>query len=101
MILGLLHLRGGRAAQDRHGVGIPLGPGGGAAGPEDGSIDAPQAAPELAMSLQVIQQVADQAGPGAILTPAAEAVVGRLPGAIALGQIPPGGAGVANPKEGV
>src|SRR4029079_13653934 len=79
MIRRLLPLRWGRAAQDRHGVGVLFGPGGGTAGPYDGSIDAPQTTPELTMSLQVIQQVGDQTGPGAILTPAAEAVVGRVP----------------------
>lgn len=75
--------------------------GGRPAGPDDRAVDAPQVGVDPAVVVQFIQQRGDDAGPGAVAAPAVEAVVGRLPGAVALGEIAPGGAGMEDPEDAV
>src|SRR5438552_2092288 len=99
MIRWLLHLRCGTSAQHRHDFGILGRPSSSTTGTDDGGIDAPQMPPEFPVAFQVIQEVGDETSPGTILPPAAEAVVGGLPGTIAFGEVAPGSAGVANPQD--
>src|SRR5262249_29464127 len=51
--------------------------------------------------VQLEQQGVEDLGPGAIFPPAVEAVVDRLPGAIAFGRVRPGGAGMQVPEDAV
>src|SRR5690348_7485584 len=76
-------------------------PGGGPAGADDGGIHQPQVAVDEALLVQAQEQGIEDLGPGAVLAPAAEAVVNRLPGAVALGDVRPGGAGVEAPEDAV
>jgi hypothetical protein len=57
----------------------------------NGAIDAPQAMAEATVAFQVIEEMSEEFGPGAIRSPTIEAVVDGLPGAIAFGNIPPRG----------
>ena len=52
-----------------------------------------------ALVFEVFQQVREDLGPSTVATPAPEAAVDGLPGAIALGDIAPGGTGVQTPKD--
>ena len=47
------------------------------------------------------EQPGDDAGPGAVLPPAIEAIVDGLPGPVALRDVAPGGAGVQDPEDAV
>src|SRR5262245_14903128 len=67
-------------------------PGGGPAGADDGGVHEPEVAVEEALVVQAEQQGVEDLGPGAVLTPAVEAVVDGLPGPITLWGIRPGGA---------
>ena len=53
------------------------------------------------MLVEVVQQGGHQVGPGAVFTPLVEAVVDGLPGAVALGYVPPGCAAVQDPENAV
>src|SRR6516165_9405658 len=67
----------------------------------DGGIDAPQVASDDAATIQPQQQGIEDLGPGAVLAPAVEAVVDGLPGAVTLGGVLPGRAGVQVPEDAV
>src|SRR5439155_23063185 len=87
----------------RHGEasGFFFRPGGGPAGADHGSIDQPQVAVDEPALVEAQQQGVEDPGPGAVLPPAVEAVVGGLPGAEASGEVTPGGAGVQVPEDAV
>src|SRR5262249_54315207 len=51
--------------------------------------------------VQLEQEGVQDSGPGAVFAPAVEAVVDGLPGAVALGGVGPGGAGVQVPEDAV
>jgi hypothetical protein len=76
-------------------------PSGRSRGTDDGRIDQPQVTVDQSRFVQAEQQDIEDGGPGAILTPEVEAVVNGLPGAIAFGQIAPGGAGMQMPENAV
>jgi len=56
---------------------------------------------EATVTFQVVQEMGEEFGPGAIRSPTIEAVVDGLPGAVAFGDIPPGGAGVEDPEDAI
>src|SRR5436305_4185038 len=70
-------------------------------GPVDGAVETPEVTLDDAGSVQLEQQGVEDLGPGAILTPAAEAIVEGLPGAVAARGVRPGGAGVQVPEDAV
>ena len=76
-------------------------PGGGTTGADDRAVDAPQVMLDLAPIVQFVQQRHGDADPGAVLPPAVEARVDRLPRAVALGEVAPRGPGVQNPEDAV
>src|SRR6516164_4099132 len=76
-------------------------PGGSRPGPIDGGIDTPQVPLDEAAMIQPQQQGVEDLGPSAVLAPAVEAVVDGLPGAVALGGVLPGRAGVQVPEDAV
>src|SRR5262249_38967377 len=61
-------------------AGFFFRPPSGAAGADDGGIDAPQVAVDEPPLVQAEQQGVEDLGPGAVLAPAVEAVVDGLPG---------------------
>jgi hypothetical protein len=76
------------------------GPGGVLVGTVDGGVhaDGPLDLPDrVGLGLGVGQQPV----PGAVLLPAAEALVAGLPGPVAFGQVPPGCAGPQSPQDAV
>jgi hypothetical protein len=81
------------------GAGFFFRPAGGAGGADDGGIDHPQVAAELAVLVEVVQKGGEDLGPGAVLAPAVEAVVDGLPGAVAARDVASGGAGVQPPED--
>jgi hypothetical protein len=56
---------------------------------------------EAILVFEVFEQVCEDVGPGAVLTPAPEAAVDSLPRALTLGDVPPGGAGVHTPQDAI
>jgi hypothetical protein len=55
----------------------------------NGGIDAPQAMAEATVAFELVQEMGEQFGPGAIRPPAIEAVVDGLPRTKAFGDVPP------------
>src|SRR5262245_19417790 len=76
-------------------------PGGRRVGAAVGGVEAPQVALDAAGAVQGEQERVEDPGPGAILAPAAKAVVDGLPGAVAGRGVRPGGAGVQVPEDAV
>src|SRR5581483_11659886 len=76
-------------------------PGGGRVGAADGAVEAPQVALKDAGLVELTQEGVVNLGPGAVLAPAVEAIVDGLPGAVALGGVGPGSAGVQVPEDAV
>ena len=101
MILRLPQLRRFRPAQVGPRSGMLLRPASGAGGADDGGVDEPEVAAQAAMPLEVVEQMGQDLGPGAIAPPAVEPVVDGLPGSITLREVPPGGAGVEDPEDAV
>ena len=92
---GVVGRLGGRAVGRR-------GSGRRPAGPDRGAVDAEQIPVHLAGGVEPHMKGFEQPSPGAVLSPAAEPLVDRLPGAIGRpGQVTPGGAGVENPEDAV
>lgn len=56
---------------------------------------------QAALTLKPFQQVGEDPSPGAVFPPASEAAVDGFPGAIALGDVTPRGAGVEAPQDAV
>src|SRR5205085_8244637 len=79
-------------------VGSFLRPARRPAGADDRGIDEPQFAAQLAVPLQVFQQVREGPGPRAIAGPAPEATVNRLPRAVPLRDVAPGSPRVEAPE---
>src|SRR5690242_7812609 len=77
------------------------GPGRRTAGPDDGGIDTPEVVIDLTSVIEFVQERGDDPDPGAIRPPAVEALIDRLPGAIALRQVAPRGAGMEDPQDAV
>jgi hypothetical protein len=65
----------------------------------NGAIDAPQAMAEATVALQVVEEMREEFGPGAIRSPTIKAVVDSLPWAIAFGNVPPRGSRVQDPEN--
>src|SRR5258708_6856149 len=76
-------------------------PSGGRVGAVDGAVETPQIAVDEARSIELEQQRVKDLGPCAVFTPAVEAVVDGLPGAITLRRVGPGGASMQMPKDAV
>src|SRR5206468_2847403 len=76
-------------------------PGRRAAGSNDGAVHAPPVQADVAVAVETVQEFGEDRGPGAVLAPLGKAVVDRLPGAVAFGDVPPGGAGVQDPEDAV
>src|SRR3954452_6056165 len=68
-------------------------------GPNDRAIDTPKVMVDLAAVVEFVQERGGDADPGAVLTPPIEGREDRLPGPIAIGEIPPGGAGMQDPED--
>lgn len=67
----------------------------------DGAIDAPKIAVETAGPIELKQQGIEDPGPSAVLAPAVEAIIDRLPGAVTRRRIRPGGPGMQMPEDAV
>src|SRR5262249_3279369 len=76
-------------------------PAGGAAGAKDGGIDEPQFVAQAALTLKVFQQMGEDPSPSAVFPPRSEAAVASFPGAVTLGDVAPGGAGVETPEDAI
>jgi hypothetical protein len=63
-----------------------LRPAGGTGSADDGRVDEPQVAAQASVPLEVVEQMGQDLGPGAVATPAVEAVVGSRPRSIASGR---------------
>src|SRR5438552_4000065 len=72
---------------------------GGASGADAGAIDAPEFPVDVPVLVELDLQGLDDGGEDAALTPLAEVVVHRLPGAEAFRQVPPRGAGGEDPED--
>lgn len=72
-----------------------------AAGAADSAVHTPQVAAEAAVLVEVVQEFGQDRGPGTIFTPLVEAVVDRLPRAVAFGDIAPRGATVQDLEDAV
>jgi hypothetical protein len=70
-------------------------------GAVDGAIETPQIAVDEASLVELQQQSVQDLGPGAVLTPAVEAIVDGLPGAVTLRRVGPGSASMQVPKDAV
>src|SRR5262249_21392799 len=81
------------AGSPSHPADFFFGPGGGLVGPHDGAIDAEQVPVDLAPAVRPGVQGGEDPVPQAALAPAVEAAVDAAPGAEALGEVAPGGAG--------
>src|SRR5438128_1486031 len=81
------------------GSGFFFRPSGGRVGAVDGAVETPQIAVDEARLIELEQQSVKDLGPGAVLTPAVEAVVDGLPGAVTLRRVGPGGASMQVPKD--
>lgn len=65
----------------------------------NGASDAPQAMAEATVAFQVVEEMREEFGPGAIRSPTIKAVVDGLPGAIAFGNVPPRSSRVQDPEN--
>ena len=70
-------------------------------GPNDRTIDTPKVVVDLAAVVEFVQERGGDADPGAVLTPPVEGREDRLPGAVAIGEITPGGAGMQDPEDAI
>src|SRR3954451_278505 len=101
MVRRLFHLRRLRPAQPRWAAGIFFRPGRRTTGPNDRAIDTPEVVVDLATVVELVQERGGDAAPGAVLTPPIEGREDRLPGAVAVGEIAPRGAGMEDPEDAI
>jgi hypothetical protein len=74
---------------------------GGAGGADDGGVEEPKVAAQATVPLEVVEQVGEDRGPGAVAAPAVEPVVDGLPGSIAFREVAPGSTRVEDPEDAV
>ena len=70
-------------------------------GSNDRAIDTPKVVVDLTPVVEFVQERGGDADPGAVLTPPIEGREDRLPGAVTLGEITPGGAGMEDPEDAI
>jgi len=78
---------------------VVAGSASGSTGSNNGAIDAPQVMSEATMAFQMVEEVGEEFGPGAIPPPTIKAVINGLPGTIAFRHVPPRGSGMENPEN--
>jgi len=76
-------------------------PGRRTAGPDDRGVATPQVVIDLTSVIEFVQERGDDPDPSAVRPPAVEALVDRLPRAIALREVAPRGAGMEDPQDAV
>src|SRR5262249_36646755 len=83
MVNGLLHLRLLLSAQPGGATSHVAGARRGAAGPDDGTVDAPQVVVDFPFVIEFVKQRSNEADPNTGFTPTVEEFKGGLPGAVA------------------
>jgi hypothetical protein len=73
----------------------------GSTGSDNGAIDTPQAMSEATVAFQMVEQLSEEFGPGAIPPPTIKAVINGLPRTIAFRHVTPRGSGMENPENAV
>jgi hypothetical protein len=73
----------------------------GPTGSNNGAIDAPEAMSEATVAFQMVEEMSEEFGPGAIPPPTIEAIINSLPGTIAFRNVPPRGSAMENPENAV
>jgi hypothetical protein len=82
-----------------NGSGFFFRPTCGAGSADDRGIHAPEVTTELAVLVEVVEQAGEDPHPGTVDPPASEAVINRLPRAVAWRDVAPGGTGVQAPED--
>jgi hypothetical protein len=101
MVWRLKGLHSFAALKSRRRAWMVQGTAGSPTGSNNGAIDAPQAMSEATVAFQMVEEMREEFGPGAIPPPTIEAVVNGLPGTVAFRNVPPRGSGMEDPENAI